>query len=278
MLRLASGGLAALALLSAPEETRSVPRSEIVEAMRGCQGYDLKATANAARLQADVLLRLVRAAQARDPWGPPLFIDHAAWLAAYLERTELTFDQTPAFARLAYVHDQDREIDYRPDRVLREVGTGARPAVAANVRIFWARLPGRPDEYSYEDDRALPRLRITNDREMSYRLLDFGDMVVYGEVRGLRGRPTSGVLGALFDLVGEVSVVESRMAIAGDGVQISRGRGRKVGVVMWATVTVYPDGRVEKGVPPNRPDLEALEARLERPVPLDFVPLPPPSR
>ena len=263
-----------LAVSLAPEGTRAVAPAEILEAMRACQGYDLRATANAARLHAEVLGRLVRAAQARDPEGLPLFIGHGPWFSAYLERTGLTADQAPTFARLAHAHGQDTEIDYRPGRVLRAVEPGATPTVAANVSIAWPRGPGRPESYSYEDERASPRLRVTNRREMSYRLLDFGDRVVYGEVRGLRGRATSGALGALFDLIGEVSVIESRMAIAADGVQVTRGLGRKAGLSVWATVTVHPDGRAEKGVPPNRPDLAALEARLERPLRLEFVPLP----
>jgi hypothetical protein len=41
------------------------------------------------------------------------------------------------------------------------------------------------------------------------------------------------------------------------------------------TVTVYPDGRTEKDVPPGRPDLLALEARLKRPFKATYRPLEP---
>ncbi len=114
---------------------------------------------------------------------------------------------------------------------------------------------------------------MTNERVISYRLLDYGDMIVFDQVSGLKGRPTSGPLGVLFNLIGEASLVESRMAIASDGIQISRGRGRKGFLQATSTVTIYPDGRAERGLPPNRPDLAEVEARLKRPVELDYEPL-----
>jgi hypothetical protein len=267
-----SGSLGALVLSMASAGTVPVSRAEILDAMKASQGYNLEATANGARLHAEVLLRLVRTARARDADGAPLFIAHEDWFSAYLARTGLEAAKAPLFARLAHAYGQDTEVDYRTNRVLRPSRRGPAPAVAANVRITWPYEPGRPDSFSYEDERASPRLRVTQWRETSYRLLDLGDMLVYADVRGLRGRPTSGALGALFDVIGEVSVVESRMAVAPDGMQVSRGRGRKAGVTVWATVTVYPDGRVEKGVPPGRPDLAAIEARLKRGLTFDFVP------
>jgi len=103
---------------------------------------------------------------------------------------------------------------------------------------------------------------------ISYRLMDFGDMTVFDDIKGLRGRPTSGVLGFLFQLIGEGRVVENRMAIAGDGVQILRARARKAFFEVVSTVTVYPDGRAEKDLPPGRRDLAGLEARLKQPLKL----------
>jgi hypothetical protein len=109
---------------------------------------------------------------------------------------------------------------------------------------------------------------------MTYRLLDLGDMIVYGEIRGLHGKPTSGALGLLFKMIGEASILENRMAIAPDGTQVSRARGRKWGRDVTATVVIAPDGRAEKGIPRGRPDLAALEERLKRPLRLTYRPLP----
>jgi hypothetical protein len=258
-----------------PVGAHRVGRAQIVEAMRASQGFDLAATANGARLNAEVLLRLVRAARDTGPGAELLFLDREDWFQAYLERTGLTQDRVPLYVRLSRAHGQDTTVDFRPGRVVRRVVKGPEPRTAANVRIAWPDRPGAPKSYSYDDTRASPTLRVTNERVISYRLLDYGDMIAFGEIRGLKGRPTSGPLGLLFDLIGEASIVESRMALAPDGIQVSRGQGRKGFLQATSTVTVYPDGRAEKGLPPNRPDLAEVELRLKRPIELVYQPLEP---
>jgi hypothetical protein len=263
--------VAAPLALAAPRDV-SVP--ELLAAMRRSDGYELAATANAARLHAEVFLQLIRAASARDPYGPPLRVGYVQWHAAFLERTGLPPERAPLFVRLALEHRQDTLIDYGVERVVRAVGKGRRPVLAANVTTSWPEAPGRPRSYSYVDGLASPQLRVTNQRVLTYRLLDLGDMIVFAEISGLRGRPVSGFLGALFDLIGEVPVVESRMAWATDGTQVARGRGRKGAIDVTTTVTIRPDGRAEKGLPPSRPDLVEIEARLKQALGFEYAPRP----
>ena len=271
------GGLLALLLASAvPGQTRLVSRDEILGVMMRTQGFDPTATTNGARFQAEVLLRLTREARARDPGASPLFIGHAEWFSAYLARTELAAEKAPRFIRLAYEHGQDMEVDYGTDHVIRTAGKGSQPDLALNVTIWWRPTRDGPEQYSYEDALSTPQLKVTNKRLITYRLLDFGDMVVFGEITGLLGRPTSGILGFLFRIIGEGRVEENRMAISADGLQIARARAGKALLKVTSTVTVYPDGRTEKDVPPGRPDLAALEARLKRPLSLTYRPLDPP--
>jgi hypothetical protein len=158
--------------------------------------------------------------------------------------------------------------------VIARVESAPELLLAANVTIGWPRAPGRPSHYSYDDTLSTPRLRVTNERVLTYRLLDCGDMIVYADVRGLKGRPTTGFLGFLFRIMGEGHVEESRMAISPDGLQISRARASKAFFSVTTTVTVEPDGRTEKDLPPGRPDLAALEARLKRPLEIVFKALP----
>jgi hypothetical protein len=258
-----------------PGEARRVPGDELLEAMRASQGFDPKATTNGARFQAEVLLRLSRQARARDPQGAPLYIGHAEWFSAYLARTGLAAEQAPPFVRLPFQYAQDMDVDYRADRVIRAVGEGRHPELALNVRIWWPAARDRPAQYSYEDTLSTPQLKVTNSRVMSYRLLDFGDMVVFQEIEGLLGRPTSGVLGLLFKMIGEGHVEENRMAIAADGLQVARARAKKAFFEVTTTVTVYPDGRTEKDLPPERRDLLELETRLKRPFKATYQPLAP---
>jgi hypothetical protein len=256
----------------AAEAPAVVSPAALREAMSAIKGYDPTATTNGARFQAEVLVALARQARSRDPGGPPLFIGHADWFAAFLAATGRTADRAPLFARLAHQHGQDITVEHRPERVFRGGGAGPAPALAANVQIAWAAGPGAPASYSYEDALSTPRLKVTNKRVIRYRLIDFGDMLLFDEVTGLTGRPQSGMLGLLFQLIGEGHVVEYRMAIAPDGLQISYGRAKKAFIGVDSTVTVYPDGRSEKGLPEGRADLRALEARLKRPLKIEYQP------
>jgi hypothetical protein len=52
------------------------------------------------------------------------------------------------------------------------------------------------------------------------------------------------------------------MIIAPDGLQVSRARAGKGPFNVETSVTIFPDGRMEKDVPAGRPDLRPLEQRL----------------
>jgi hypothetical protein len=267
--------LAGVAHSEAPptESPRSVPRAAILKAMRLSGGYDLCATANGPRLQADVLRKLIREAGTSDPGRRPLLVGGRQWFEAFLDRTGLAPAEAPLYVRKAYEVGQDVVVDYRRERVIEEVVRGPAPLLAANVVISWPDGPGVPRSYSYDDRRASPHLRVTQERTIRYRLVDYGDRLWYADVSGLHGRPTSGPLGVLFDVIGEARVLESRSAFAADGVQVVRGRAEKFFLVRTATATVWPDGHAEQGTPRGRPDLRALESRLEQPLEIRFRPM-----
>jgi hypothetical protein len=251
---------------------RVVERDEILRAMQQSKGYVLTATTNGPRFQSEVLLRLARDAAARDTTRQPLFVGHREWFEAYLERTGLTRERAPLFVRLADEYGQDALVDYRTERVLAGTPAVNAPLRAMNVCIWWPEREGAPNSYSYEDTLSTPQLKVTNERVITYRLLDYGDMLVFDEITGLRGRPTTGILGVLFQLIGEGYVVESRIAVAPDGLQVTRARAKKL-LEVATTVTVAPDGRTEKDVPAGRADLAALDARLKRPLHLKHPPM-----
>src|SRR5262245_57602035 len=267
----------ALALASAavpvPEPRQAVSREEVLAAMRESHGFDATATTNGARLQAEVILRLAAQRMARDPNGPPLRIGHQEWYEATLERTGLARGKAPAFIQLGYDFHQDLEADYRRDRVIERVVEGATPVLALNVRIAWTPSKDVADSYSYEDLLSSPKLKVTNKNLITDRVLDLGDSNVFDEVEGLEGRPTSGDLGMLFKTIGEGHVVENRMTISPDGLQVARARAKKALFSVTTTITVYPDGRTEKDLPADREDLKPLAARLERPLRITYRPV-----
>jgi hypothetical protein len=276
-------GLAVLALLWArpagaadpADAPRAVSKDEILAAMQSCRGYELRATANGPRVQAEVLLSLIAEAERGDPARRPLLLGNEEWYQAFLERLQVSSERAPLYARLAHDIGQDLVADWRRERVIEQVLTGPEPVRAANVRIYWADGPGKPKVLAYDDDLSEPKLRVVQSPLITYRLVDYGDRVWYAEVAGLRGRPKSGALGAIFALIGEASVVESRSATAPDGTMVARGHGRKWWFDRTETVAVLPSGRGDRGVPAGRPDLAALEARLEEPLAIRFRPLGP---
>ena len=248
-----------------------VGRSEVLEAMQQHYGnYELTATTNGAWL-AEVVFYLARQARERDPDELPLFIGHEAWFRSFLAVTGRTEDTAPQYALLSYRYEQNMEVDYRLDRVIQEVEEGPMPELAVNVRISWEDGPGIPDRYSYLDTLSTPRFKVTNWQVMTYRLLDFGDWAVYDEIEGITGRPMSGVLALLFRVIGEGRIAHSRMAISEDGIQVSRTRAEKAFMEVTTTVTVHPDGTMERDVPAGRSDLLELERRLKQPLEIDYV-------
>ena len=250
-----------------------VSRAEIVEAMRQCGDYDPTATTNGARFQGDMILYLAQKARERDPQGLPLFIGYENWFQAFMEVLARTEDAMPQYARLSYQYKQITEVDYRVDRVIREIVKAPTPELAVNVRVWWKDQPGKPDRYSYLDTLSTPNLKVTNQRVMTYRLLDFGDWVIYDEIEGLTGRPTSGILGFLFRIIGEGRIVQTRMAISKDGLQINRATAKKGFIKRIDTVTVYPGGKMEKDVPPDRPDLLELTNLITQPLDIEYAEL-----
>ncbi len=252
------------------EPVQRVAFAELLEAMRAERGYDARKATNLARFQAGVLLRVAARAKARRPDGPPLFFDHAEWFRAYLETVGLSEEQAPLASRLSRDNHQDAWVEYRVDRVVRRASQPVR--LALNVRVAPLPYLSVPPRYSYDDLASEPHLRVTVERTYRYRLVDLGDRVVFDEMQGLHGRPTSGLLAALFRLIGEGHAVYSRMAVAHDEVQVMVGQARKAVFVRTATVTIRPDGTATRGLPPGRSDLEALEQRLREPVGIEYVP------
>lgn len=247
-----------------------VIREHVIAAMEAEQGYDPTKTTNAALFQGSVLLRLVAQADS-GAHALPLFIDHEDWYRAFLQRVSLEEDEAPLYARLAYEHHQDLWVECGVERVVKKVVRGPRPTLAANVSAGWPPNQ-KPDSFTYDDELSVPKLRARVSRVVRYRLLEVDGMVVYDDIHGVKGRPTSGFLGMLFKLMGEGRIVFSRLTRAPDGLQIGYARAKKAFFSVTSTVTVTPDGIVTKGLPPERDDLKKIEERVQQKLKYDYVP------
>ncbi len=249
--------------------TDTVPRSEVARVMqiarRAYGEYDIIATTNWTRFQSVFFLELVRRAQQRAPAGGVLFIRPDDLFFEFLAVADLTEkpDSAPQHRLLAYQYEQGIQLEYRPGGIVEAVESGPQPILAVNVRVAWYDRPDGSSKYSLVDTLSVPKLKVTNHQVITYRLVDFGSMVAYDQIEGLSGRPLSGLLGALFKLIGEGSVKWSRFSFSEDGLQVVRAKAKKI-FSKTATVTIYPDGRAEKDVPADRPDLAEIADRLER--------------
>jgi hypothetical protein len=255
-----------------PVDARVVDRTELAEAMRAHSNYDLAATTNGPRFQAEVFFWLVRRALASQPQGCRLFIRHEDWFEVFLEVAKLRPQQAPLPARLVYENGQDIELDCRPERVIQRIGGGRHVQLALNVKFWWETTANPAGEFHYLDTASTPELKVTNNRVITYRLVDLGDQILFDDLRGLTGRPTTGLLGLLFKIIGEGRIVRTQMAYAGDGVQVSRVVAQKL-FSRTVTVVTWPNGRTEPEIPAQRADLIALKQRLDQPVEIEYQPL-----
>jgi len=250
---------------------RRVPRAELARAMRQHGDYDILATTNRGRFTSELLLRLVR--EARDGAGAirPLYIDSEDWFFAYIETAGVTVEEAPESALLGLEHGQRLLLEFRPGHVVSVVKKGPFPRLAVNVRAWWPEDSHPDEKYSFTDTASTPKLKVTTHREITYRLLEFEDMIVIDKMDGVTGRPLNGVLGKLFEIIGEGSLKYSRSTVTDDGLHVIRAKSKKI-LSVSATVVVTPDGKAKKGVPDDRPDLEAIEERLKRDLEIDYVP------
>jgi hypothetical protein len=255
-----------------PADVRVVDRAELTEAMRTHADYNLAATTNGPRFQVEVFLWLARRALASQPQGCRLFIRHEDWFEVFLDVAKLNPQQAPLPSRLVYENGQDIELDCRPERVIQKIKGGRQTQLALNVKFWWETTANPAGEFNYLDTASTPQLKVTNNRVITYRLVDLGDQVLFDDIRGLTGRPTTGLLGLLFKLIGEGRIVRTQMAYAADGVQVSRVVAQKL-FSRTVTVVTWPDGRTEPEIPARRADLIALKERLDRPVEIEYQPL-----
>ena len=254
----------------------TIARTELAAQMRTAAlshgEFDLLATPNWPRFQTALYVQLARHAMERKPLGGVLFIppNYLFWeflsLAGVVDPS-----QAPALLLWALHLNEGTQLEHRPGGIVKSVVKGTHPTFAINVRTAWPDWPDGMDKFSVLDTLSVPKLRITNRQEITYRMLVFGDMVMIDKIDGTSGRPLSGVLGALFRLIGEGKLVYYRSVLADDGLQVVRVKAKKI-FSKTTTITVYPDGRAEDGVPPDRPALAATEEWLKQDREIEYHP------
>ena len=163
-----------------------VSREEVYAAMliEKRKGYLLEATSNGGRLEANLILQLVRWAQARDPEKRPLLIKHEDYYWAFLDVMGLEPHEAPISVQTTFDYKLNQQVEYRRDRILETVEEGPQPKLVVSVKSWWPDTPDMPAHYTYVDSSATPHILVINERITSYRLLDMGEMVVFDDITG----------------------------------------------------------------------------------------------
>jgi hypothetical protein len=227
------------------------------------------------RFQAAVFQRLIERALEDRPGGGMLFIPYDAHWWEFLNAAGLGAgdgEKAPIGRRLAYEYHQSVELFYGPpDSVVKKVKDGPAPLIAANVRFAWPDRPDKLRRFSFEDTLSVPKLKVTNHQLMTFRFLVFTDMIVLDDIEGISGRPLTGVLGAIFKVIGDGNARFARFSISPDGRQVLRTKATKV-ISKTVTATINPDGTGQSGVPDGQADMVAMAAHLEQPLELEYLP------
>jgi len=265
-------GLLALPARSQDPSPMRVPVEEIRAIMQSEaeKGYNLRVVTNAGRLSSAVLLTLARTAAAERPGGPPLLLHHEDWYAAYQHVTGLADAQIPEFMELQLEYRQDQIADYSVEATALDMKKGPSPDFVVRVTAQWPDGPNVPQEYSFTDTLPNPNMKVVNERVITYYLLEFGDMIVQDDIHGISGRPTEGALSVALSVIGDGQAVQSRFAIAGDGMMVTYAAAKKGFIRVKTTSTTFLDGTMIKDTPEDRPDLEAVAERLKQPLEIEY--------
>lgn len=237
-----------------------VPVETMQRVIAAIDGYDTAAAPNQSRFVADFLLGVARAAAPRDRVDS-FQIHPDRFFEAWLNATGSQREDAPVSMRRVLEYGQRFAVDLAPAVAI----DGAEPDRVLAVRVGWTpeTAPGQAESYTYEDTRSDPDVRIRQQHDIHYLLIDFGDMVAYEHMQGVAGRPTSGGFGALFALLGMADIESVRYAVAGDASQINRTRVHKL-FDFTTHAVIRPDGTAERGIPADRPQYQRLAQRLDR--------------
>ncbi len=252
-----------------------VSYQEILLAMQTQSGYDYTKSTNVARFQANVLFQIAYNSLEKDTNRTILLIGHLEWFNAYKKFIGLSNSELPSYAHLAKDFKQDQLLDFRQGKVYEKIVQGRKPILAMNVVLGWSLSTGLPSRYFYIDTLSTPNLKVTNSNKITYRLLDFGNMILYDDIVGLTGQPTTGFLGLLFKFIGEGQVVQSKSTISHDNIFISRAKAKKGPFQIESTLTILPNGNAQKGLPKNRKYLKSSEKFLQQPLKINYIPFEP---
>lgn len=227
-------------------------------------GYEPTATTNGIRYQVEVLLHLLKYRLKQDHGQSgealPLLIHYKDWCEVFIS-VNCRNKMVPKYIELANEYHQSIIIDYNQQRVFKEIKGGKIPDLVANVILCWPRERGK--SFSYIDTLSSPKLKVTNERVITYRLLKFDDLTICDQIKGLKGNALSGFLRFL----GKANMTQYRMLSMIDERQYVWMRTRKWIFRQNRDLTIDAKGVTIDGVPTRE------KQRLHREIKIKYYPL-----
>ena len=227
-------------------------------------GYEPTATTNGVRYQVDVLLHLLKNKLGQDHGQSgealPLLIHYEDWCEVFIS-VNCRNKMVPKYIELANEYHQSIIIDYNQQGVVKEIKGGETPDLVANVILCWP--PERGKSFSYIDSLSSPKLKVTNERVITYRLLKFHDLTICDQIKGVKGSALSGFL----RIFGKASMTHYRTLSMIDGPQYVWMRAKKWIFRKNRDMTIDPEGVTIDGVPSRE------KQRLHREIKIKYYPL-----
>ena len=254
-------------------DIHEIKHQKIFEAMDTQKGYDITATTNVARFQLFTLIQVAKNSLKQNPSKKLLYLNYLEWRKAYKMVSKLKNSQFPEFSNCAIIHKQNLLLDLRENKVIKKVIKGPQPKFAFNVILGWPKTIYSKEFFFFNDTLSTPNLRVRNNRVITYRILDFGHMVMYDDINGIYGKPSTGIFGLIFKFISEARIIWSKITINVDEIQITRAKAKKGIFEIESTVTIYPNGFTLKNLPSKRHDLEQFEKYVTQTVEIKYFPI-----
>jgi hypothetical protein len=246
-----------------------VSRQEILQAMSRHGAYSLTSVTTSIRFAGEALLAIVQRRKQQAPGSTHLQINYDDWFAAHLQAAGVSYAEMSKAARASFEHRRNALVDYGP-HVVERVKEGPVPLAALDVTLFWPDTGKAPSEFSYRDTLSHPPVEVYNQRVVRLKVLQYEDLLVLDQVRGISVRPL-GFLSAVFAVLGRPDLRQTRIAVSSDQWQVMRGTVNVfAGITKTATGVVEPGGRGHETIPRDRADLRALAERIKRPLELRY--------
>ena len=202
--------------------------------------YVQTATANGIRYQTDVIINLLENGASEE--ACLLFICYKDWYKAFVS-VNCPNGVIPEYVTKAYEAEQNIVIDYDQQKNIIDVNPGGNLNLVAYIRLYWLPEVG-VESFTYTDTLSVPKLEVTNEMDITYRLLKYDNRVVCDHINGLRGKALDGFL----EYLGDARMTQYSLVSEEDVLQYVLMKIVKFWIPIKKYMTIDGEGITTKGI------------------------------